>query len=170
MFRHRGFRGDGSRRRSRHERPFQKGDLKYIILDLLKDKPRYGYEIILALEELSHGFYKPSPGVVYPTLQMLEEMGHASTTDRDNKKIYTITPEGRAFLEERSDLADEVRAHMRRHWNHENFGAFEEVAVELAEIGKLVSPRIRDVDLERLQSISKVLSAARREIQEILDK
>jgi DNA-binding PadR family transcriptional regulator len=101
---------------------------------------------------------------------MLEEMGHASSTDRDGKKIYTITPEGRAFLEERSDLADEVRIHMRHHWSHENFGAFGEVIDELAKIGKLVSPRIRDVNLEKLKRISKVLSEACREIKDILDR
>ncbi len=170
MFHKRGFRGDNFLRRSQHGRLFQKGDLKYVILGLLKDKPRYGYEIILALEEQSHGFYKPSPGVVYPTLQMLEEMGQASSTDRDGKKIYTITVEGRAFLKERSDLADEVRTHMRHHWSHENFGAFEEVLGELAKIGKLVSPRIGDVNLEKFKSISKVLSGARREIQDILGR
>ena len=170
MFHNRAFRGEGFGRRSRHERPFQKGDLKYIILDLLKDKPRYGYEIILALEEQSHGFYKPSPGVVYPTLQMLEEMGYASSADQDGKKIYTITPEGLAFLKERSDQADEVRRHTRRHWSHENLGAFEEVIGELAKIGKLVGPRIHDVSLEKLKSISQILSTARREIQDIMDR
>ncbi len=57
------------------EGPFQRGVIKYIILDYLKDKPSYGYEIIRALEERFYGFYVPSPGTVYPTLQMLEEMG-----------------------------------------------------------------------------------------------
>ena len=124
MFHDRVFRGERFFHGFRHESPFQKGDLKYVILDLLKDKPRYGYEIIRALEERSHGFYKPSPGVVYPTLQMLEEMGYANSTERDGKKVYTITAEGRQFLDERSDLADEVRRHMRHHWNPNNFGAF----------------------------------------------
>ena len=78
--------------------PFQKGDLKYVVLSLLKDKPRYGYEVIKALEEKSHGFYAPSPGVVYPTLQMLEEMGYASSAERDGKRVYTITEEGSKFL------------------------------------------------------------------------
>jgi len=80
---------------SHHHSPFHKGDVKYIILDLLKDGPKYGYEIIRALEEQSHGFYRPSPGAVYPTLQMLEEMGHAGSNDRDGKKVYTITDDGR---------------------------------------------------------------------------
>ena len=95
--------------------PFQKGDLKYVVLGLIKDKPRYGYEIIKALEEKSHGFYTPSPGVVYPTLQMLEEMGYASSAERDGKKVYTITEEGSKFLAENVDLANEVHKQMSHH-------------------------------------------------------
>ena len=70
---------------------FGRGDLKYVILDLISEKPRHGYDIIRALEEYSHGFYAPSPGVVYPTLQLLEEMGQATVEQRDGKKVYTIT-------------------------------------------------------------------------------
>src|SRR4030066_2594992 len=107
-----------------HGSPFHKGNLKYVILDLLKEKPRYGYEIIRALEESSYGCYTPSPGVVYPTLQMLEEMGYASARERDGKKVYTITKEGSKFLDEQKDFTDEVKSHMRRHWNAENMGVF----------------------------------------------
>src|SRR4030065_703220 len=77
-------------RSSRRESSFQKGDLKYMLLDLIKDKPRHGYEIIRELEEQSYGFYKPSPGVIYPTLQMLEEMGYARSTEKEGKNVYSI--------------------------------------------------------------------------------
>ena len=59
----------------RRSRFFERGDLKYVILDLLTDKPRHGYEIIRELEDRFHGFYTPSAGKVYPTLQLLEDMG-----------------------------------------------------------------------------------------------
>ena len=95
------------------ESPFQKGDLKYVILDLIKDKPRYGYEIIRILEERSHGFYAPSPGAVYPTLQLLEEMGYITATQQDGKKVYTITEEGRLFLDTREEFAEGIKKHMR---------------------------------------------------------
>ena len=154
----------------RHESPFQKGDLKYVILDLLKEKPRYGYEIIRALEERSYGFYKPSAGVVYPTLQMLEEMGYASSIERDGKRVYTITEEGRQFLVERRDSADEVRSHMRHHWNQKNFGPIGEIMGEVAKLGKSVGSRIRNADPEQLKRISEVISRARREIEAILEE
>src|ERR671933_2282623 len=84
----------------RRGRVFGKGDLKYVILDLLKDRPAHGYEVMRALEERFRGFYSPSPGSVYPTLQMLEDLGYVSSRQRDGKKVYQITDEGRSFLEE----------------------------------------------------------------------
>ena len=84
------------------------GDLRIIVLALLADGPRHGYDIIKALEEKSSGIYSPSPGVVYPTLTYLEEVGYASATSEGNKKVYAITEAGRAHLEENRDLADMV--------------------------------------------------------------
>ena len=88
---------------------FEQGDLKYVILHLLSEKPRHGYEIIKALEERLGGTYSPSPGAVYPTLTMLEEMGYArGTTDEAGKKVYEITAEGRAYLEQNKSSVDEI--------------------------------------------------------------
>ncbi|MFW6112291.1 MAG: PadR family transcriptional regulator [Chloroflexota bacterium] len=168
MFHDRAFRGERFFHGFRHESPFQKGDLKYVILDLLKDKPRYGYEIIRILEERSHGLYKPSAGVVYPTLQMLEEMGYASSTERDGKRVYSITEEGRQFLSERRDSADEIWNHIRHHWNPQNFGTIGEIMSEVTKLGKSVGPEIRNIDPEQLERIRDVIAWARREIEDIL--
>jgi DNA-binding PadR family transcriptional regulator len=170
MFRERFFREERFFHGPWRESPFQKGDLKYVILDLIKDKPRYGYEIIQALEEHSHGFYKPSPGVVYPTLQMLEEMGYASSTEMDGKKVYTITEAGLQFLTERSDLADKVKRHMRHQWNPENIGAIGQIMAEFAKFGKSIGPRIRNADSQKLKRIGEVVSQARQEIEAILEE
>ena len=170
MFRDRTFKGDQFFHGLRRESPFQKGDLKYVILDLLKDKPRYGYEIIRALEEQSFGYYKPSAGVVYPTLQMLEEMGYARSTERDGKKVYTITAEGNQFLVERRDSVDEVKRHMRHHWNPKNIGPVGEIMSEVIKLGKSVGPRIRNAKPEQLRRISEIISRTRREIEDILEE
>lgn len=170
MFWERGFKGERMFRRPWHESPFQKGDLKYVILDLIKDKPRYGYEIIRALEERSHGLYTPSPGVVYPTLQMLEEMGYVSSSERDGKKVYTITQEGLKFLDERKDLADEVKDHMKHHWNPESIGAMGEMIKELHEIGRLMHRRLHHEDADKIKRIIEVISRARREVEAILEE
>src|SRR4051794_40871815 len=80
--------GRGGRRRGPI---FESGELKFIILRLLKEKPRHGYEVIKALEERMWGCYTPSPGAVYPTLQLLEDQGYVRGVDTEGKKVYHIT-------------------------------------------------------------------------------
>jgi DNA-binding PadR family transcriptional regulator len=79
------------------------GDLRLIVLALLERQARHGYDIIKAIEDLTGGFYSPSPGVIYPTLTYLEEMGHAASTAEGNKKVYSITEAGKRFLDENRD-------------------------------------------------------------------
>jgi DNA-binding PadR family transcriptional regulator len=99
-----GFRGGGMRT----ARMLGAGDLQLLILLLLSEKARHGYEIIKAIEEHSSGAYTPSPGMVYPALTYLEEMGYANTSTEGAKKLYSITSEGSAFLDENRGLADEM--------------------------------------------------------------
>jgi DNA-binding PadR family transcriptional regulator len=89
-------------------------DLQLLILDLLAEKPRHGYEIIKALEERSKGFYVPSPGMVYPALTYLEEIGHATVEAEGARKRYHLTDLGRAYLEEHREETDALFAQFRR--------------------------------------------------------
>lgn len=98
----------GRHSRGRMGRMFDQGDLKYVILQLLDEKPRHGYDIIKELEERSKGAYSPSPGTVYPTLTMLEEMGYARATEDGGKKVYEITAEGKKYLEENSSTVESI--------------------------------------------------------------
>ena len=104
--------GGGPRRRGGFGgggRMFEQGDLKLVILRLLDEKPRHGYEIIKELEERSHGRYTPSAGAVYPTLTMLEDLGYAvATPEEGGKKVYAITETGRAHLAENRPMVDEL--------------------------------------------------------------
>ncbi|HEY55479.1 MAG TPA: PadR family transcriptional regulator [Dehalococcoidia bacterium] len=168
MFRDRASHGERFFRGRWRESSFQKGDLKYVILDLIKDKPRHGYEIIRELEELSHGFYTPSPGAVYPTLQMLEEMGYTSAAERDGKKIYTITEAGLKFLDERKDSADEVRSQMKRKWSFKNIGKMALLMKEYHALENLLSRALRSLDADKMQRIREVLINAYKEIEAIL--
>jgi len=153
-----------------HGSAFHKGNLKYVILDLLKEKPRYGYEIIRALEEQSHGFYTPSPGVVYPTLQMLEEMGYASSKEQDGKKVYTITKEGTKFLAERQEQAEEVRSHMKHHWNPENMGIVMEIMGDFRELGREMRHYARTLETDKMKRIREVIAKATKDIKAILEE
>jgi DNA-binding PadR family transcriptional regulator len=83
------------------------GDLKLLLLALIEQQPRHGYELIRTIEEMFHGHYSPSPGAIYPTLTMLEEMGYAAVeNEQGNRKLYAITDEGRAYLQENRGAVD----------------------------------------------------------------
>jgi DNA-binding PadR family transcriptional regulator len=90
------------------------GDLQLIILALLSEKPRHGYEIIKAIEEHSSGIYTPSPGMVYPALTYLEEMGFAASEAEGTKKLYRITDAGAEHLKANRASADETLDHLAR--------------------------------------------------------
>ena len=90
-------------------RMFDQGHLKFVILQLLAEKPRHGYEIIKEIEDRFGGMYAPSPGTVYPTLTLLEDLGYArARPEEGGKKIYEITDEGRAHLAENQPLIDDI--------------------------------------------------------------
>ena len=102
-------------RRSSLGRFFAHGDLRLVILHLIAEKPRHGYEIIKAIEERVGGAYSPSPGVIYPTLTLLEELGYVtvSTTGDGARKLHEITQEGREFLDANRATLDPLLARMQ---------------------------------------------------------
>jgi len=100
--------GMGGGEMMRAGRMLAQGDLRLIALALIAEQPRYGYEIIKLLEDKTAGWYSPSPGIVYPTLTYLEEAGHVTVQAEGAKKLYSITGEGRAHLEENRAFVDTV--------------------------------------------------------------
>src|SRR4029077_10037509 len=87
-------------------RKLASGELQLVLLALLGERPSHGYELIKALEERSGGFYSPSPGMIYPALTWLEEVGYASVAAEGTKKLYSITDTGREYLKDNQDAAD----------------------------------------------------------------
>jgi DNA-binding PadR family transcriptional regulator len=95
--------------RTRGTRPFDYGDLRLLVLSMIAEQPRHGYELMKAIEERMSGSYSPSPGVIYPTLSWLEDMGYATVdTAEPGRKRYRITPEGEAFLTANRKSVDDV--------------------------------------------------------------
>lgn len=98
----------------RSGRKFAAADLQLVILALLAEKPRHGYELIKALEERSGGFYIPSPGMIYPALTYLEEIGYSTVEAEGTRKLYQITELGRNHLEENRSSADTMLTELER--------------------------------------------------------
>ena len=136
----------------------RRGDIKFHLLEILKESPRHGYEIINELETKSGG-YRPSPGSVYPTLQMLEEGGYLTSEQIEGKKVYTITDEGLKLLEERGGMRFETNPKMKR--------AFE-VRKSLMKLGSAAMDGVRDGDEETIKRISEVINKARKDVYSIL--
>src|SRR3954451_10234465 len=154
----------------RAARLFEQGDLKYVILRLLEEKPRHGYEIIKELETRFGGSYAPSPGTVYPTLTMLEDLGYARVTPEEGgKKIYEITDEGRAHLAEHSGTVNDIFDRIARFV--EGFtdtpmmdlnGAFQRLA---RATFKTATAQIHDK--ERIEKIREIIQRAADEIEQV---
>lgn len=161
-------RGFGPKR----ERVFEKGDLKYVVLDLLKDKPAHGYELIRALEERFRGFYSPSPGSVYPTLQLLEDLGYVTATQQNGKKVYEITDEGRTFLEEHRRSVEDIWGRVGGGWDPELMGELHEIRHELRDLGRLFGRKMRAgrLDQDKLRRVREVIVRAARDIEDILEE
>jgi DNA-binding PadR family transcriptional regulator len=97
----------------RMRRVFDQGDLRYVLLRLIAESPRHGYELIKAIEEKFGGTYSPSPGVIYPTLTFLEELGYIRPeTAEGPRKQFVISPEGIAFLAANQAVVDQIFARM----------------------------------------------------------
>ena len=148
-------------------RPFQRGDFKYILLQHLKEKPSYGYEIMRALQERFHSFYTPSPGSVYPTLQMLEEMGYVTSDEQEGKKVYTITDEGLGFLDEQKECGERIANQIESWWNPENIDDVRKTMSEFGRLAGLLREKARTGDTEKLSRLREILSRAHDEISEV---
>lgn len=136
----------------------RRGDIKIHVLRSLKDEPRHGYEIMDALERESGG-YRPSPGSIYPTLQMLEEGGFVTGEQVDGKKVYTITDKGREVLEARGKEKFEADAETRAGYQAKQ---------AMMKLGAAVVQGVRESDADASKKIIEVIDKARKDVYLIL--
>jgi DNA-binding PadR family transcriptional regulator len=156
----------GSARRGRRRQWFESGDMKYVILKLLKDKPRHGYEVMKELEERMHGCYSPSPGTVYPTLQWLEDEGLVAAKDVEGKKVYEITDAGRAFLEEHRDVVDDIFDRVREAVERTVGGSMADVNRAMKDLMKGVyRTGWRSADDETRRKLAEIIRAAVQQVE-----
>jgi DNA-binding PadR family transcriptional regulator len=160
----RGFGGFGDR-----ERLFDGGELRLVILTLVAEKPSYGYEIIKAVEERLLGGYAPSPGVVYPTLTLLEEEGYATVSSTEgNKKLYTVTELGAEYLKTNQATVKAIFGRMEQAATAFGRGRSPQIMRALMNLKFAVKMRAGQGDLspEQTRKIAEAIDAAARAISE----
>jgi DNA-binding PadR family transcriptional regulator len=170
--RHRGFGGPRDHDRGfggGRERHFDNGELRFVILQLIADKPSYGYEIIKAIEERLSGGYAPSPGVVYPTLTMLEEEGYAVSASESNKKRYAATEGGLEYLKENKVVVKAIFGRMEQ--AAKIFGRGRSPQIMRAIMNLRYALKIRtergNLSPEQTSKIAEAIDAAARLIDEV---
>jgi DNA-binding PadR family transcriptional regulator len=148
----------------------ERGTVRWLVLDAIAAQPRHGYEIIQAIGDKSAGAYKPSPGVVYPTLQMLEELGHARTIPRDERKVYEITDDGRRELAaHQEEVAEFYEGQADAGWeNHAD--EFVQVAKRVKRVAHLFKRMMQRgaVPPTTLRKARKVLDEALQKLEDLL--
>jgi len=137
----------GARGGGRQRRMFDGGELRLVLLRLIADEARHGYELIRAIETMTGGAYAPSPGVVYPTLTLLDEMGLiAEQRSDDSKKRFAVTAEGRAHLAERADEVARLIARLTELGEHRQRHGASPVARAMRNLGMVVRNRAEMAD------------------------
>jgi DNA-binding PadR family transcriptional regulator len=162
---HRGFGGFGSVR----GRLFDAGDIKLAILKLLSEQPSYGYQLIKTMEQRLAGGYAPSPGVIYPTLTMLEEEGLATVSLEGNKKVYSVTPEGMQFLQTHEERAKELFERLEEAGRGFQRGRSPEIMKAFKNLHGAVMARISrgNVTPEQISKIAEAINAAATAIDDL---
>src|SRR5690349_24222152 len=164
-----GRRGRG--RRSR--RMFESGELRLVLLKLIADEPRHGYDLIRAIEELTGGEYAPSPGVVYPTLTLLQDMGLIEEAPGEGpRKSYQVTGEGLAHLEERSEEVEGLFERLRDLAPRESQSAGPAIGRAVKNLMTALRNRVsRDgFDDDLLYEIAAILDEAAQRIERVKAK
>jgi DNA-binding PadR family transcriptional regulator len=163
-----GGRGRGLRG-GRHGRPFDHGELRLVVLKLIVDEPRHGYDLIRALDELTGGAYSPSPGVIYPTLSLLEETELVAAVETGAKKSYAATEKGRALVAENASLLKVIFERMD-HLKAEGGGAPPaEILRAMQNLTAALQVRLErgGLDRETLGRLTAVLDSAATDIERI---
>ena len=142
----------------------RRGDLKYLILQVLKEKPTHGYAIMKVLSENFGGFYFPSAGAVYPTLQMLEDMEYIKSTQENGKKVYSITPEGLKFLEDKSERLKRIMERRRRYLKTGKL----KILKDFRKTASLIIQNYEDLTPEKIEEIKKVIEETKKKIGAII--
>ena len=140
----------------------ERGNIKFFVLMTLQKQPLHGYGIIRAIEEVCG--HAPSAGVIYPTLQMLEDQGCVTMHEEDHKKVYAITDNGRLFLEKHCDTVERLSTRAAQ----PRWSSLPGVGRRIGEIARTVFSNYSYLDDEKTRQIENILDEAKRQIGEVI--
>ncbi len=152
---------------------FGRGDMKFALLELLQERPMHGYEMMKALEERSGGFYAPSAGSIYPTLQMLEDRGLVTVQEVEGKKIYKITDTGQALLAERQKDTEFTDTPWKRGFgpgSRRNDPELQALRSESMEVARLfaIAGRSSFHDPQKLKQLRAIIERTRKDLSALI--
>ena len=156
--------------RGHGRRPLDYGEIRLLLLSMIAEQPRHGYDLIRGVEELFGGTYAPSPGVVYPTLSWLEDMGYAVIEPSEaGRKSYAATPEGRAFLEENAAAVDELRARIGGGTDRGGRSRHPQIMRAMENLKTALRLRVRGQELsdEMADQVAAILDAAAQQVERV---
>ena len=164
--------GFGASRRGgwRSRRMFESGELRLVLLKLIADEPRHGYDLIRAIEDLTGGEYAPSPGVVYPTLTLLQDMGLIEEAPGEGpRKPFQVTDEGRAHLQEKADEVEALFDRLREFAPKESHHGGATIGRGIQNLMAAVRNRVSRVgwDEELTHEITSILDEAAQRIERL---
>jgi len=167
-----GQRGGGPRGPRGRSRVFAGGELRLVLLKLIVDQPRHGYELIKAVEELTGGQYAPSPGIVYPTLSLLADEGLIEEADGANeggRKLFAATEQGRAEVEGHAAEVEALLARLTGIGEREGRGRSPELFRAMANLGSVLRHRARAEGLDKstLEQIVDIIDDAAKRIERL---
>ena len=165
-----GRRGGGRGERGERRRMFDGGELRLVLLKLIAGEPRHGYDLIRQIEELTGGSYAPSPGVIYPTLTMLDDMGLIEAQQSDGaKKLFAITDAGRAELEANSEIVEAAIARLTAVGEETQRTDSASVRRAMGNLRQVLMNRLGDRDLDNaaLHDIVALIDEAAQKIERL---
>jgi len=165
-----GRRGGGRGERGERRRMFDGGELRLVLLKLIADEPRHGYDLIRQIEELTGGSYAPSPGVIYPTLTMLDDMGLIEAQQSEGaKKLFAITDAGRAELDANSEIVEAALARLTAVGEETQRTDSASVRRAMGNLRQVLMNRLGDRDLDNaaLHDIVALIDEAAQKIERL---
>jgi DNA-binding PadR family transcriptional regulator len=162
--------GRGGRGEGRSRRMFDGGELRLVLLKLIADEPRHGYDLIREIENLTGGAYAPSPGVVYPTITMLDDMGFIEQQQSEGaKKAFAITDAGKAELDANAEQVEALLARLTAIGEERQKTDSSSVRRAMGNLREVLVNRLTagDVDEDTLHQVVALIDEAAQKIERL---